>query len=66
MKRLEYIAIETKTGKLLMTGTYFKLRNRYPKGFDVEIITLDEYNKRKADALARQKAIEHLKNSTKL
>ena len=53
MKRLEYVAIETKTGKFLMTGTYFKLRNRYPKGFEVEIITMDEYAKRKAIELLK-------------
>jgi len=53
MKRLEYVAIETKTGKLLMTGTYFKLRNRYPAGFEVEIIQLTEYARRKADELLK-------------
>ena len=51
--KTEYIAIDKKTGKLLMTGTYFKLRNRYPAGFEVEIITMDEYNKRKEDELLK-------------
>ena len=58
MKKIEYVAIEIKTGKLLLTGTYFKLRNRYPKGFDVEIITLDEYNKRKAAELLKSLPIK--------